>query len=473
MRARNIAIVLVIAVVLTSCESKDAVETSSENTTATTTTVEETSEITEETEANISPVTVEAGEYEDQLTDILANYDVWNLDEEMTDPAWMDESSEIHSYCYGVTDLDRDGYLEIIKCMTAGSGNYSHSRIFEVMPDGTMEEISGYYSDSPAFGVISDSGYAMGWYEDESGNYWYIAFGRCYDFSGYCTSWRCFSLQDGVIVEEDLGSFSTTYDSCTYRDATGAMITEDEYVEMLQGYEEDLDGYVTTGWFVDISEENIEASFEAWNTDATPVEGSFAALADITVEGGYYYIEPETEDYQDYLVDSFEFSDDGSELTFSGSVPTLYDADYVESLAAGDLLPTGDTIDTILYDESNGVCWIYAGRDYPGLYSFELQANGQYYLFHDGIIVDSEVENMTIPFSPDVVLLDDAGAYGSQGILILEDRTEFLTDINELNEDDRLVIRVTDGQVTYIFRGCIFHNHIYMEHFVGEGVIET
>ena len=473
MKKRSIAAVVAASVILTSCGNDQAEENVSDTTTATTTTIEETSEITEETETSITPVPVEAGEYEDQLTDILANYDVWDLDEEMTDLAWMDESSEIHSHCYGVTDLDRDGYLEIIKCMTAGSGNYSHSRIFEVMPDGTMEEISGYYSDSPAFGVIGESGYAMGWYEDESGNYWYIAFGRCYDFSGYCTSWRRFSLQDGEIVEEDLGSFGTSFDLCTYRDVTGAMITEYDYIAMLHGYEDGLDGYVTTGWFVDITQENIEASFEAWNTDATPVEGSFTALANVTVEGGYYYIEPETEDYQDYYVDSFEFSDDGTELTFSGAVPTLYDADYVESLAVGDLLPTGDTIETILYDESNGVCWIYAGRDYPALYSFELQANGQYYLFHDGIIADSEVEDMTVPVSPDVVILDNAGAYGSQGILILEDRTEFLTDIDELNEEDRIVIRVADGQVTYIFRGCIFHNHNYMEHFVGEGVIET
>lgn len=114
---------------LASCKNGEPENSSSETsatdattttTEATTTTTSETTEASQETEPEILDTAI-------QMDIIVDNYDLWLVD---GDP----------QYLYAVTDLNQNGWLEIIASTIQGSGLYTTAKIFEVNADMKLDE---------------------------------------------------------------------------------------------------------------------------------------------------------------------------------------------------------------------------------------------------------------------------------------------------------------------------------------------
>lgn len=483
MKRRVLATIAIASVLLTSCgtspEAGQSVGMETETEAATVAETEETTVETEETAAqseqpaiDITPVPVEAGDYENQLLDIYANYEVWKFD---------DYYYDIRMRGFAVTDFDRDGFLEIVKSFTAGTGHYSHGKIYEITPDGTLTDLipgdGEEMPELPTFVTMGYAGYSIGW-EEEDGNYYYYVIRRNSHIYGHEDSWERFSVIDNEVHRERLAGFNSMEGCLPFSDADYNHITEEEYISILQGYEERIEGFVSIGCFEDISLENIEASFAAWNTDYEPTADDYSSLGGYPVSVSYleptYYIPTGSDSYVDYLVDVLEFSDDMTSVTFTAAAVDTYDSDYVTSLEAGDEYPLGDTIEDIFYDPSYSRYWM-TGENCGC--SFSLQENGQYYCSNQGVVMATGAGELTLPVSSDVVILYKANPYGPDGILFIENYSEYIDSIEDLRnmldewEGYRVFFRVVDGQIRYIVVDAALDRAL-REYYIGEGLVE-
>lgn len=100
----------------------------------------------------------------------------WELETEIRDGHDYYEA-ECHDHGYAVTDLDEDGFLEVIKSFYMGNAHSSINRIFEVTADGNLIEWGGDIYEEPDL-LMQDT---LTLYEDENGEHFYIA----YDFASY------------------------------------------------------------------------------------------------------------------------------------------------------------------------------------------------------------------------------------------------------------------------------------------------
>jgi hypothetical protein len=197
--------------------------------TADTTTEAETSSSQESTDVTIS--TEKSGDKEeqdssdvsDQIKVIEDNKDVWSR-----------ADYEGEEYSYTVTDLDHDGYLEIITATLQGSGFYTYFDVYEVSEDKTKLVEQPYDSEEgeslPDIIETTVDTYTM---PDGTVNYAYTDILRAsaadgYELIGY------FSLDDGKITITPVASKYTLSETeeestTTYADADDKEITEDDF----------------------------------------------------------------------------------------------------------------------------------------------------------------------------------------------------------------------------------------------------
>ena len=197
--------------------------------------------------------------YADQIALLAANDSQWVK----TDPAIP--------YSFAVTDLDRNGRLEIITSICMGTGIFSENEIWEVNEtfDGVVRcetDFDEYYSESD---LISEE---MKVYE-RGGDYYYIV--SDYIRNGYAfhaEETRSMCLKDGAYRETLLAyrvtEVSDDYEeTTTYYNADGEVISEAEYTMMSEMRFLDAKPYTATLGWISFYEYEIEVMYTlAWES---------------------------------------------------------------------------------------------------------------------------------------------------------------------------------------------------------------
>lgn len=144
----------------------------------------------------------------------------------------MDYANDV--YEYAVTDLDKNGRLEIIAANMGGTGYYTYSNFYEV--NETFDGLQLCERDVEEGESQADLGDADvdAYYDSETGVIYYMF--RDYIKNGaaeYYGVQIAVSLVDGKLTEEPIAFYSEIYtdSGCdiSYRDAEGQEITAEEY----------------------------------------------------------------------------------------------------------------------------------------------------------------------------------------------------------------------------------------------------
>lgn len=263
---KELACIILSAIVLTGCsagisEKETDISTSASQELTTQSSVESESEET----ISESEETVD----EDwQVKAIYDNSDVW----ELSDTLQLGEASEKDTleYCqYAVTDLDNDGYLEVVKYGSAGRDLNSYLRIYEVAEDGSIGEmddsvLKGFDDGIPDFSL--DEG-PIGFYEDENGNRVYLVHDFIsYGLEGQVNIYSLMTIRDNKVeldrVCRNELSKTESEETYTYQDGEGNEITEEEYEQIFAEFELKATDSFEFGWFTDITMDEIKGSAE-------------------------------------------------------------------------------------------------------------------------------------------------------------------------------------------------------------------
>ncbi|MDO4619049.1 MAG: hypothetical protein Q4B09_00360 [Lachnospiraceae bacterium] len=182
------------------------------------------------TAASASAVSA-APDIESQVRVLTDNYSLWENAED--DFAAM-------SSIYSITDLDKNGLLEVHSMLTTGSGIFSYIKMYEInesldgltrieLPwDGDMPDSFLNLSVEDTFSSQDRS--FTGYYDLTADSYIYFA----------CDSWRggiasngrtvfAFRLKDHVITSELIGKTETTVSSEDYSESTVWTVGDTEY----------------------------------------------------------------------------------------------------------------------------------------------------------------------------------------------------------------------------------------------------
>ena len=88
-------------------------------------------------------------EIEKQANIILNSSNLWELSDEVVGD--FCEKDDCKGFGYAITDLDEDGFIEVIKSLYSGNGHFSRNIIYEVTEDGTIfqwdSELEKCYSE--------------------------------------------------------------------------------------------------------------------------------------------------------------------------------------------------------------------------------------------------------------------------------------------------------------------------------------
>ncbi|MGN1306846.1 MAG: hypothetical protein ACI4V3_04190 [Faecousia sp.] len=242
-----------------------------ESSTTEATTTEETTTETPTTEApttEASTAPVPEMPYEDQIALLAVNY-----------PQWVKTDSAV-PYSFAVTDLDRNGRLEVITSVCMGTGIFTYTDIWEINEtyDGVMRcetDFDEYYSQADIIDA-SLTAFARG------GDYYYIV--TDYIRNGYAyhaAETRSMCLKDGVYSETLLAycvtEVSEDYEeTTTYYDADATVISEAEFETMSEVCFADARPYTATLGWISFYEDEIEAMDTlAWENVLTDSWQSF------------------------------------------------------------------------------------------------------------------------------------------------------------------------------------------------------
>lgn len=162
-------------------------------------------------------------DYNGQLRLIAGQAAVW-----MGDTEWVAEP-----FFYAVTDLDRNGRLEIIQSSCQGTGLYTYSKLWEVGADGTTLapcRFSVAEGDSQP-DIITNP--AAVYFDEEDNRYLYIFYDDIRNGAAeHVQSLIAFSLQNGTVTTTLLAQSHSVYGSdpeTTYTDADGNAMDEAAY----------------------------------------------------------------------------------------------------------------------------------------------------------------------------------------------------------------------------------------------------
>ena len=142
-------------------------------------------------------------------------------------------NSEGIDYFFTVTDMDRNGRLELIVSSCQGTGLYTYSDYFEVNDtfDGLTAVEGNRMEGHSEADIIVDS--APVYYDAQNKVYYYIYDDIIRNGKEYYENKRAVSLENGKIVQNDLAYKTTVFENekqmtdCTDRE--GKNITADQY----------------------------------------------------------------------------------------------------------------------------------------------------------------------------------------------------------------------------------------------------
>ncbi len=182
------------------------------------------------TQAATQPVTQPAGQETDvqsQIRLLAANGDTWLSRLEL---------DQYIPYQFAVTDLDRNGRLELLLSTFQGTGHYSYNYLWQVDPQTqTLTECPWPLGEgeSPADLTFNQE---IPCYYDENGDVYHYIFTDLLKIGAaqYLYSIRSVTLDQGVLSEETLAVHQESYDEngsqhLSWEDAQGNAISREAY----------------------------------------------------------------------------------------------------------------------------------------------------------------------------------------------------------------------------------------------------
>lgn len=109
--------------------------------------------------------------YAEQIDTILDNKDMWCFT--MPEDAPEEYGENEADYHYWITDLDQNGYLEVIQSSTTGNGGDYYNQYYEVCKDGTGLTVLSQDEDAPSPDLWAEQESQEGYYDLKTGMYHY------------------------------------------------------------------------------------------------------------------------------------------------------------------------------------------------------------------------------------------------------------------------------------------------------------
>ena len=241
---------IILSFVLAGCKQDAKEEKSTEVTKELSGGQEEVTETATERLSDMEGVWTDYAEYLDSISgatmDIQKQIEVFaqNRDKWATDIDFADEQ-----YKFTLADLDMDGQVELLVSNTGGTGFFTSTSFYNVDKNGKLKELnttfSGYESEPDLMDQVSDESDVMVYSNiiNGKGYYNYIV----YDFmkespTSYVYRVSSLAIVDDVVTETKLAVEYETYDgpdyaaTVTYKDYTGAELTEEEYYAYAAAY---------------------------------------------------------------------------------------------------------------------------------------------------------------------------------------------------------------------------------------------
>ncbi|MBO4309878.1 MAG: hypothetical protein J5856_02305 [Lachnospiraceae bacterium] len=196
---------------------------------------------------------------------LLENSKEWELSDEMLWDA--SEKDTIEGVAYAITDLDGDGYPEVIKSGHRGSEGYGYSIIYEVQNDGSIKKINSNSLSDPNFYELPPNLYAINTCKrlETMEGYKYLVDGNC-NLEGngskkqyYLMSFRYdMAVLERICAKEVLGDENGRTEN--YYDDKQNTISGADYEKILNNQDKASKTTVRFGWFSEITEENMAES---------------------------------------------------------------------------------------------------------------------------------------------------------------------------------------------------------------------
>ena len=278
MKKSIIACTLLTGMMFAGCNSIVSEETMVENSLAETDvnpTVEvvfEDTIITENTSETTLDKTLADDEYSWQLQVIFDNKDIW---ERSADHPFAETNEMIEDWYfdYAVTDLDSDGYLELLKVASFNNVPVTKCWLFEVTEEGNLEELEYDYrgpvtnmSEYPDLMIVPyDDPFIF--YQDDIGNKYICTNIVSYGLSGGTQHYYgTLALVDNTLVFEVMFWYKGVPGELgeiiyTYYDAESNEISEEVFEQLYSDYETSSSGEVFLSWFDEVSLSNLYYSY--------------------------------------------------------------------------------------------------------------------------------------------------------------------------------------------------------------------
>lgn len=204
-----------------------------------------------------------SSDIENQVNILLDSSDYWELSEETVGD--FCEKDDCHEYGYTITDLDEDGFLEVIKSLYAGNGHFSRNSIYEITEDGKIvqwdnSELEKCYSQPD---LLSMSEIII--YDNSSDSYrYYTDDFESWGVYGYANRYGIMEILDNTIKYQEIYreeiSYSPEENNISFFEGDREL-TEKQYNEKVD------DKNIGSNrkklkWFTEISFDNIKDSYE-------------------------------------------------------------------------------------------------------------------------------------------------------------------------------------------------------------------
>lgn len=199
-----------------------------------------------------------SNDIEEQIYILLDNKDIWELSDEKVGD--FCEKEDCNGFGYAITDLDEDGYIEIIKSLYAGNGHFSWNSFYEVTEEGDVirwddSELKECYSQPDLLSMECLPIFA----NDAEKLEYYVYDFESWGVTGYVNRYGVLLINDNTVSYTEEFREEIQEGSPSYYIGEEAM-SEEQFKELKAPFD---DCFIKKGlwWFTDITFENLKYSY--------------------------------------------------------------------------------------------------------------------------------------------------------------------------------------------------------------------
>lgn len=216
-----------------------------------------------ETEDSIQTIVEEKSDenndyIKDQINTLLVYSDIWELSDETIGD--FCEKEDCNGFGYAVTDLDEDGYIEIIKSLYIGNGHFSWNSFYEVTEEGDVirwddSELKECYSQPDLLSMD-----LLPFFSNAFGEtIYYVDDFESLGVYGWIERYGFLELYDDTVSYKEEGRYETYENNVTYFIGEEE-VTEKEYSEEKTKTTE-CESVKKLTWFTEITYDSLMGSY--------------------------------------------------------------------------------------------------------------------------------------------------------------------------------------------------------------------